>query len=44
MTYQELLEVQKFRDFLKTLNAIKIFKLKGSDNNTEDNKNGKKEQ
>lgn len=32
MNYKELLESQKFRDFLPTKNGIKTFKLRGHDN------------
>ena len=32
MDYKELLESQKFRDFLLTKNCVKIFRLKGHDN------------
>ena len=32
MNYKELLEFQKFRDFLPTKNGIKTFELKGHDN------------
>ena len=32
MNYKELLEFQKFRDFLPTKNGIKTFELRGHDN------------
>ena len=32
MNYKELLEFQKFRDFLPTKNGVKTFELKGHDN------------
>jgi len=32
MNYKELLEFQKFRDFLPTKNGVTIFNLKGHDN------------
>jgi len=34
MTWEELIESQKFRDFLKTKNGIMVFNLRGSDNMT----------
>lgn len=37
MNYKELLEFQKFRDFLPTKNGIKTFELRGHDNLEGDN-------
>lgn len=34
MTWEELIESQRFRDFLKTKNGIMVFNLRGSDNMT----------